>query len=237
VQVIPGRYDVEYEHLAGGSILPVNPRALLVRDWDVAQAPSRTIDIPSGRYFGALRLNGEPFPETAYDTGDIYAVPLERERSPLLLGHTHQGAYDRPVLPGHYQPAYAHVAGGTIVPRNNFTRFGPTWRVRRGDDEQETPELDLFAAEAEVSYTHNGVPMPEGGPGVYRVHLQRGRNYLRLLDSSYGPFEWNVMEGRFDLFYEYRAGSNLPRNAFMRFGCVELVGDRPPSGGGGGLSR
>ena len=31
------------------------------------------------------------------------------------------------------------------------------------------------------------------------------------------------MEGRFDLFYEYREGPGLPHNVFMPFGCWNLV--------------
>ncbi len=32
-----------------------------------------------------------------------------------------------------------------------------------------------------------------------------------------------AMEGRFDLYYQYRGGPDLPGNAFMRFGCWNLV--------------
>ena len=65
LRVIPRRYDVEYEHLAGAQ-LPQNPRAILSRGWDVARVPNRTIDIPAGRFHGSLLLNGEPFPASDY---------------------------------------------------------------------------------------------------------------------------------------------------------------------------
>jgi hypothetical protein len=221
VRVIPGRYDVEYEHVVGAA-LPANPRAVLWRGWDVARVASRTLDIPAARFHGPIWLNGEPFPGSDFQTGDIWAVPLAPDRSPLLLGRAHYGAYDKLVLPGSYQPAYAHVVGAGGIPRNTFTTFGAPARVARGD-EVEKPPLDIFADELHVSYQHNGVPMPLGGPAVYRAHLQRGLNYLRLRESSDGPFGWTVMEGTFDLFYQYRGGSGLPKNAFMRFGCWDLV--------------
>jgi hypothetical protein len=227
--LIPGRYDVEYEHVVGATV-PVNPRAILWRGWDVTRVPSRTFDIPSGRYHGTLLQNGEEFIGSEYQTGDVYAVPLSRDPVPLRLGRMHHEAYDQPVLPGTYQPAYAHVVGAGGIPRNTFTTFGATARIARGDG-GERPPLDLIAADLQVSYQHNGVAMPLAGPDVYRPHLQRGVNYLQLPDSSYGPNDWTVMEGTFDLFYQYRSGARLPKNAFMRFGCWELVRDQPPARG------
>ena len=234
LRAIPGRYDIEYEHLTGATILPVNPRAILTRGWDVTRTPNRTIDIPTGRLHGPLLINGEPFPASDVERGDIYAVPLARDASPFVLTRTSYNAYDYLVLPGRYQTAFAHVAGASVVPRNTFTIYGPTQRVARGDN-PESPVLDLFAADLTVTYQHRGVPVPIGGPDIYQVHLQRGENYLQLHDSIYGTFDWKVMEGTFDLFYQYRGGPGLPKNAFMRFGCWELVRGQSPTGGGGGI--
>jgi hypothetical protein len=77
--------------------------------------------------------------------------------------------------------------------------------------------------------------MPMGGPDNYQVHLQRDANHVPLLESIWGTWDWRVMEGTFDLFYQYRGGPNLPKNAFMRFGCWELVREQTPTGGGGGM--
>ena len=122
------------------------------------------------------------------------------------------------------------------MPRNTFTTFGGPHRVARGEN-RESPVIDLFAGDLTVTYEHRGVPMPVGGPDIYQVHLQRDANYVPLRDSIYGIFDWRVMEGTFDLFYQYRGGPNLPKNAFMRFGCWELVREQPPTGGGGGVSQ
>ena len=233
-RVIPGGYDVEYEHLAGASALPVNPRAILSRGWDVARSPNRTIDIPTGRFHGSLLLNGEPFPASDIERGDIHAVPLARDASPLILTRTSYSAYDHLLLPGRYQLAYALVAGGSTVPRNTFTTFARPQQVARGDN-PENAVIDVFAGDLAVTYQHKGVPMPFGGPNHYQVHLQRDRNQVPLLDSIWGTWDWRVMEGTFDLFYQYRGGPNLPKNAFMRFGCWELVRDQTPTTGGGGV--
>jgi hypothetical protein len=223
-QVVPGRYDIVYEHVAGSDSLPSNPRATLARGWRVAAQPSRTIDIPAGTYQGSFQLNGEPFPDSAYESGRIYLLPLKGGGEPVILGYTHNEAFTRRVLPGLYRSAYAHEAGGSIVPTNTFTTFGPLRTVFQGDGPAAVSVvLDVRAAALTVSYEHNGIPLPEGGPQNARLHLQRGDNYLRLLDSAYGVVERIAMEGRFDLFYQYRTGPGLPLNAFMPFGCWDLV--------------
>ncbi|HVQ31219.1 MAG TPA: hypothetical protein VMV21_16615 [Vicinamibacteria bacterium] len=223
VRVVPGLYDIVYEHQAGGSVLPSNPRATLGR-WRVAAQPNRTIDIPAGTYQGSFALNGEPFPGSAYESGNVYLLPLKGDGAPVLIGPTHYGAFERRVLPGLYRSAFGHEAGGSFIPTNTLTTFGPVRRVYQGDGAAAADNvLDVLAATLTVTYQHNGVPLPEGGPQNARLHLQRGDNYLQLLDSAYGTVDRVVMGGTFDLFYQYRGGPDLPRNAFMRFGCWTLV--------------
>jgi hypothetical protein len=48
IRVVPGRYDVVYDHLAGASVMPANTGATFVRGWEVAAEPHRMLDIPSG---------------------------------------------------------------------------------------------------------------------------------------------------------------------------------------------
>jgi hypothetical protein len=219
-RVVPGVYDIRYEHLTGAT-MPANPRAALVRNWRVQDGPIRTIDIPVGTYKGAFLLNGGSFPPGAIVSGQIYAVPLAADQDPVYLGQTYYGGFDRHLIPGLYRAAYAHVAGAVQVPENLFTTFGATRRVRAG--KETTGDLDVLAGPLEVSYQHNGASLSQGGPGNVRVHLVRDRNHLQLDDSIEGVRELMAMEGRFDLFYEFRGGPDLPANAFMRFGCWNLT--------------
>jgi len=222
-RVLPGVYDVIYEHLVGGSVLPVNPQATLHRRWRVAAQPNRTFDIPVGRYAGAYLTNGESFPGSAYSQGHVYLASLEAGREPVLLGPTSYGAFDRPLLPGAYRAAYARDAGAEL-PWNSFTIFGPVVRVLPGVDPGLTDGLiDVPSGLVMVQYAHNGVALPTGGPENIRVHFQRGPNYLQWLDSDYGPLERAVIGGRFDLFYQFLGGAGLPKNAFMRLGCWDLA--------------
>ena len=82
----------------------------------------------------------------------------------------------------------------------------------------------MRAATLTVSYEHNGVLLPaQGGPQIARIHLYRSGNHLQLADSLFDPDPRIAMEGRFDLFYEYREGPGLPHNVFMPFAVPDLV--------------
>jgi hypothetical protein len=173
--VVPGRYDIVYEHLTGSTVLPSNPRATLARGWDIAADATRTIDIPAGTYEGVFLLNGEAFPESQYESGSLYLLPRSGDDPPTILGYTPAGAFIRRVIPGRYRSAYAHVAGATIVPSNVLTTFGPPRTVFQGDGPAPVAAiLDVPAASLTVSYEHNGIALPEGGPQNARLHLQRG---------------------------------------------------------------
>jgi hypothetical protein len=219
-RVVPGRYDVVYEHLTGAAVLPSNPRATLARGWQVEDSPSRTIDIPAGTYRGDLLWNGGDFPLSEFQSGEVYAVPAAEGWDPVPLGRTHHRAFERVLLPGRYQVGYAHGVGSG-VPQNTFTTFGRTRHIVKGTEI--SAAIDLPSGPLEVTYRHNGTAMPEGGPQNARVHLAHARNYLRLHESIEGTRVVEAMEGRFDLFYQYRGGPDLPRNAFMRFECWTLA--------------
>jgi hypothetical protein len=219
-RVLPGVYQIVYESLTGETTLPANPRATLAPAWRVENSPERTIDIPAGTYKGDFLWNGGPFSSSEFNSGEIYAVPAAADWHPVSLGRTHFGGFDRLLLPGRYGAAYAHVVG-SMLPQNTFATFGPQRRVLEDDDV--TWAIDVPSGPLEVSYFHNGTPLPEGGAQNARVHLARGLNYLRLHDSIEGPRTLEAVGGKFDLFYEFRGGPDLPRNAFMRFGCWHIV--------------
>jgi hypothetical protein len=223
LRVVPGAYDIIYEH-AAGDLLPSNARATIERGWRVAARPVRAINIPSGPYEGTFLLNGEPFPNSPYEFGRVYLLPLEGEGESVLLGATRDQSFSRRVIPGLYRSAYALGQGETTVPVNTLTTFGPVRRVLRGDGSaSESDVLDVRAGELTVSYEHRGVPLPEGGPANARLNLYRNGNSLTLPESSEGAVAQVAMEGRFDLFYHSVSGPGLPRNAFMPFACWNLA--------------
>ncbi len=223
LRVVPGAYDVVYEH-AAGDVLPSNPRTTIARAWRVAAQPVRTIDIPSGPYEGRFLLNGSPFPVSPYEFGRVYLLPLEGEGDPVLLGASRDQSFARRVIPGLYRSAYALGQGETTVPVNTLTTFGPVRRVRRGDGPaSESDVLDVSAAGLTVSYEHNGAPIPEGGQANARLDFYRDGISLMLPESSEGAVERIAMGGRFDLFYHYVGGPGLPQNVFMPFACWNLV--------------
>lgn len=125
-------------------------------------------------------------------------------------------------MPGLYDAAYALQQGDSTVPRNELTVVVYGSRVVPGAASPRV-EIDVRAGTLVPSYSHNGVPLPTGGTANARLLLHRDADRLQLRETVDGPREQVVMEGRFDVFYHYVSGTDLPRNVFMPFACVELV--------------
>lgn len=53
-RVVPGRYDVVYEHYTSESVMPVNPRGTFLRGLRIAGDHHRTIDVPVGTMEGDI---------------------------------------------------------------------------------------------------------------------------------------------------------------------------------------
>jgi len=223
-RLLPAVYDVVYEHQTGGSTLPSNPRATILRGWRVAAQPHRNIDIPVGRYAGSFFWNGEPVEGgSAYFSADVWLIPTKPGDEPVLLGRTQYGVFSRLLLPGAYRAAYAKDTPAGLLPWNDLTRFGPGVQVLAGADPGQTEEsVDIPSRPMELSYAHNGAALPMGGAQNVRVVFQRGPDYMRWLPSEYGPAEYEALGGRFDLYYQFLGGAGLPRNAFMPFACWDL---------------
>jgi hypothetical protein len=94
--------------------------------------------------------------------------------------------------------------------------------------------LDVRAATLTVSYEHNGVPLPQGGPQNARIYLHRRDNHLQLIDSVWGPADRIAMEGRFDLFHQYREGAGPSAE---RLHALRLLEPRPVTAAPSGRDR
>ena len=139
--VVPGRYNIHYEHVLGGELVPRNGNAI-IGNLNVP-SPSEVmymhdIDIPMTPLSGSILLNGNPPPTSQYHSGRIWAYD-RRTQDEILLGATSDGVIDEiQLVPGRYDLLYERLIGG-IVPQNErafiteiqvspFDRqFGPAW--------------------------------------------------------------------------------------------------------------
>ncbi|HEB90001.1 MAG TPA: hypothetical protein ENI85_10555 [Deltaproteobacteria bacterium] len=119
--LVPGDYDLIYNH-ANGAFVPQNTNAIILDDFNTADARVLGVDMPTTRITPLHTLDGQSFPT---GTGDSAALFL---RSPsggeVPLGTTDEIALaDEVVLDGTYAFEYEWMSG-TQIPRNGRERVG-----------------------------------------------------------------------------------------------------------------
>jgi hypothetical protein len=206
VRVIPGRYAVEYDW-AGGADLPQNRKAR-VRTLSLVKATHNVVvNVKSVvQAFGFLH-NGEAFPASAYDRGDLVLARGEREE--VGLGSTDAGGAVLRVIPGAYTVRWRYLAGAG-VPRNK------DGLVARGLVVDGTPRMiDVPSVQIEGDYLVGGEPTPGSAYESARLLLvvPGTADEVELGRTHYGGYSMRVLPRSYDVVYVHETGANyLPRN-------------------------
>ena len=116
VRVLPGLYDVVYEY-HGGSAIPVNQHAVVARQVRLTSSRNVTVNVRSSVIQARLTLNGEPFPNSAYDYGRISLVNAQ-DKDKVELGETFTAVLERRVIHGRYNVHYRNRQPGGLTPLN-----------------------------------------------------------------------------------------------------------------------
>lgn len=222
-RVATGTYDVAYERLAGGTVVPANTRTRFATGWKVQARPVRNLDVPAGTFAAIVRLDGAAFPGSVYEAGRIALLPLAGGDA-VVLGDTTSSTHAVRLLPGRYRALFSRLAGGGIVPANVATPFGDDLVVRANGGAPTLPALlDVPAGRLEITPLHNGVGVADGLANG-RLHLGwHGASAAVLGTLRDGAISRVLMPGRYDLYYEsLGGGAALPANAFAYLGCWEI---------------
>lgn len=124
--VVPGVYDVYYEHVLGDELVPQNASTII---GELTVPPPgefsflRHIDIPMTTLNGTFLINGEtPFAGEA-EKGKILAVDPYTQGE-IKLGETmHGGFQSLEIIPGTYELYYEQIAGD-YIPANERAFLG-----------------------------------------------------------------------------------------------------------------
>ncbi len=186
-RVIPGIYDLVYEGLTGGNVMPLNPRVVFERDRDVAAAPLADIDIQSAALDWQLTLNGAPFPDSQTENARITA----RSGGDLLdtlLGDTTVlgGTGSQRLVPGNYRPLYAQVLGA-VVPVNSRAALDGVFVVTHSGVGTQT--MDVRAGAFSFSFLHNGVAFADDPARSATFALKHREDLVAIgsTEDSVGP--------------------------------------------------
>lgn len=203
-RVVPGTYDIVYDHLAGSTV-PANHGAV-VGTIDTSVDTTLDVDLSTQLVSVVLTLDGGDFPSSPLETASLWF--RDQETGGLtLVATTHTDPTAR-LLTGAYDIVYAYDSGH-VVPANRFAVIGtfvsPTRQVTI--DLQTTAlsgEVRLNGELAPASPYQAGTLWLEGGPdGEDRVDL--GPTWLQHLDAR-------VIRGDYTVYYGLQTGSLMPAN-------------------------
>jgi hypothetical protein len=203
--------------------VPRNPFAVFEAGWPALANQTRTIDLLTGYLFFLPLLDGVDFPANPFEHGRLYAV-LQGSSDGGLVGDTQYDAVLARMLLGTYRIAYEYLAGAS-VPQNTFGFADETLAANPVAPEVAAP-VDFTTGELAAEFTHNGAPIDFDASQSLTVELRSGLDRVDLyanLSIELGiGISRQILEGRYDVFYRYEAGADLPLNNEQPIGCLIL---------------
>lgn len=209
VLLIPGFYDVVYEHRTGGSVIPKNSLATIAANVSLQKSQTYGISVSSVRVTGAFLVNGAAPPATAYDTGLVTFVDTSNGAA-AVLGETMDQSYEVNVVPGTYDVGYQLVAGGdSVVPANKNARLPRGV----GFSANATYDIDLPSIHVYGDITIGGAAPPATAYETGYLRLRAGEDSVVLGLSHDAAYSKRILPGVYDVEWELVAGGTLvPRN-------------------------
>ncbi len=210
-------YDLYYGHEATDGGLPANTRAFLNASSEpIDGGLSFKADAKTALISGAITINGEPAPQSAYDNGRVYLRAPSGDQ--VLLGQTRAQSYQRRVLTGTYDLCYGAESVGPTVPRNGEICFQSVTI----DADVDLP-IDIPSVHVTLQNTKS----------LGSVPLDRGRLYLRNAatgdeifagTTDLGTITVPVVPGPYWLVYQLDvAGPDAPRNQHAHLACQTIA--------------
>lgn len=209
VPVVAGTYQAVYSHREGRT-LPANTEAVFIDKLTLAGDGLVVLDIPTVALTLDPSLDGGPFPNSAYDIGDIDVVPAAGSTlgtAPVRMGNTLQGPLQVTLLPGRYDFVYACRECNGQVPANRHAVF------LAGTELSAAVALahDFRSRSVRLSATLNGEPFPADPGAAGEVFLgldEADRVSLGMTSDgpAFGPVR--LLRGAYQATYSLRARSD-----------------------------
>jgi hypothetical protein len=216
VFVLVGTYALVYEHMAGGTTVPVNAHAIVDPAVVVQEpAPGRFVsfdstDVQTGLVSLEPTLNGAPFAVSATNWAEWAVVDADGDETPF--GDTLATPYVRSLVNGTYDVLYQWQNGYSIVPGNPDARVAAGLVVAG----PATFAFDVPMILLTVEPLLNGAQWLQSPTEYGDLYLQGSEPGDRfVLGSTYdGPsIQRLVIAGDYDLIYDFRSGgTTVPVN-------------------------
>lgn len=211
VAVLPGTYSVVYEYRSGSAI-PLNSHAVVARDVALMQSGPLPVSVLSTVLETRVTLNGQAFPNSAYDFGTVHLVNPQ-DGDELRLGETFSVLPDRRVIHGSYDLHYRNREANGLVPINPEAVIARDIAV---SDSERRVSVDVPMITVAGEFRINGSPPPLSAYQYARIGLRFGGTdaVVSLGDTyaqTFGPVR--LVAGDYEATYSHREGTLLPANS------------------------
>ena len=218
VRVTPGIYDVIYEVETPGQMLPHNSRVRLQKI-ALFTTTTQDIDIPVTRVSGSFLVAGAAPPVSEYDDARIFFRDHEAADE-VLVGNTHDGDYDIPLVPGEYDIIYRVETAGETVPHNDgalLATVAPSGGLFVHD-------IDIPSVSLTGTFSIDDAMPPASEYDDADVGLESPTAGTVLLGNTHEQtYEVNVIPGDYEILYMHETGANVPQNQRARFGLLNVT--------------
>lgn len=217
--VVAGPYEVFYERLQGGQLVPVNRSALLAEVAAAGPEHALDLDIDTAVVTGTITVGGVVPPSDPGDDGLVYLRnPATGDEA--LLGNTADAAYSQRVVLGDYDVYYRQETSSGGVPVNT-NAFVQTASVRGGA----SLDVDVPMVTVSATVTVGGQAPPESvyDDGVLYLRNTETGDSVLLGNTRLAALERPVVPGTYDVHYVVEAaGPTMPINARSRLATVDV---------------
>jgi hypothetical protein len=209
VTVLPGVYDVLYDHLLG-DLIPQNDTTTIFEDvaidfadpLDPGEPFTLAVPVTSVELEGAYILDGGDFPASIYENGAISL--LDSLGRAILVGQTRDGGYDGlRVLPGTYDLLYQRLQGGSFVPANDQHLVSTDHDLT----ESQTFDVAIATVQAEGTLTVGAGPAPGGAFWARRLTQGSCQHcpWFRLASAGDSSYDVALIPGTYAVVYSVAA--------------------------------
>ena len=213
VRVLDGVYDVMYRWHAGTQV-PRNFDARVMQNVLVAGDRQLLIDVPSTLLQGNLTMNGAPFPQLG-PAGGFLSLRSVYGLGGLPLASTNASNYTVRLIPGSYRLRYAAPGTPSAIPANQSAlldriNIEPASTVQR--------HFDIPAVITQFVFRVDGLPPPSSALEYGKLSLRTADgDRVDLAESRSQALTLRLIPGRYDAWWEWMAGSQVPANADSMF--------------------
>ena len=207
VYVVRGNYDVIYRHETGDQV-PQNANAVIQANVALNSDQALPVTVNTVDITGTFTLNGNSFPANVFESARFNLVGANAEDR-FRFGDSYDDSSTVKIIPGTYDVQYRHLFG-TQVPLNVNKVVDSGLLL----DTTKSIRVNAVARTIAPTFKLNGSPFPKSIYHYAEFYLRDPSNADRIfLGYSYlDNGDTMVINGNYDVLYEYVQGDQVPVN-------------------------